>query len=224
MSQDWFRKTTWTKSDEEDFLIRLKRTRSYNRSQYLRIQAFHLAESENPDLCKHALVLLDALFTEYPDRTELAMAYLQKAECLAVLDKIQEAVEYFKKAIDFEKEFPNVSTGAPLAFARYVIKKGLKDEFDQIQAIFAEFEPQNSTFPVQRFTIWGIRAVIAEESGRHSEAIIFAEKALVEAAAKSSGFRYHRKLGLVDVKNDPLYSRINGIVSKQFRIKKWFSN
>ena len=83
MADDWFRKTSWTREDREDFFERLSRSRKYNRAQYLRIQASYLAENGNIELLNAALELLEMLFTQYPDRTEMALAYASKGRVFA---------------------------------------------------------------------------------------------------------------------------------------------
>jgi hypothetical protein len=38
MAVDWYRKTTWTKEDENGFFQKLKKPQKYNRPQYVIIQ------------------------------------------------------------------------------------------------------------------------------------------------------------------------------------------
>lgn len=80
---DWFRRSSWTARDREEFDARLQRSRGpANKAQYLRIQALHLAEA---GLHTAAIDLLDKLLREFPCRTELASAHQQRAESLAKL-------------------------------------------------------------------------------------------------------------------------------------------
>ncbi len=80
---EWFRRSTWTDHDRDEFNARLKRCRGAgSKAQYLRIQACHLAEA---GLHANAIELLDCLIMELPERMELANAHLQKAKSLVVL-------------------------------------------------------------------------------------------------------------------------------------------
>ena len=62
----WYRKTTWTANDREDFFARLKRSRKTSRGQYLKIQAYHLYETNSPIEIKAALELTELALAEYP--------------------------------------------------------------------------------------------------------------------------------------------------------------
>jgi len=204
MSQDWFRKTSWTSSDSEDFFARLKRSREYNRSQYLRIQASHLADVGTHELTLSALSLLEILLENYPDRFQMACAYLQKAECLSSLGRIEESIKYFKQSIDYQRTFPNVSNQAAISFGLLVVKNNYTSEYKSVLDTLREFEEKISTFPVDRFRISGIRAIIAYELGEHESAREFAQRAISEAKRGHSGFWKHSKLGLVD-ENDHIF-------------------
>jgi hypothetical protein len=60
MATDWFRKTSWSETDQADFFARLKRSRgASNKAQYLRIQASHLEGVGSPGLLRASLTLLD---------------------------------------------------------------------------------------------------------------------------------------------------------------------
>lgn len=197
MPDDWFRKTTWTAQDSEHFFAQLMRARQPNRSQYLRIQASHLADLRTREMAENAVTLLEILFEKYPDQLEMAAAYLQKAECLVFLGRIEESLEYFKKAIDFQRTFPNIGTQAPITFGLTVIKHKCELENQTAIQILDEFEDDITSFPVDRFRISSIRAVVAKEFGDNDKARFFAREALTEAAASHSGFWKHPKLGLV---------------------------
>ena len=46
---DWYRRKTWTKTDEEEYFAKLGRARKDGRAQYLRVQAIELIETK----CKY---------------------------------------------------------------------------------------------------------------------------------------------------------------------------
>lgn len=215
MSEDWFRKTTWTGSDEEDFFSRLNRSRKHNRSQYLRIQASHLAGVGVPSTTEAALQLLEILFAQYPDGMEMASAYLQKAECLVALGRTRESLEFFKKSIDFQRSFPNVHTQAPLEYGLVVIEHDLRDEYPLVLEVLEEFEPFVSDFPVDRFRISGVKAVIFFQSDNKKDAVKNARRALAEAETRHSGFRYHPTIGLVGDRDAALLKRLEEIARYQ---------
>ena len=44
---EWYRRKSWTKTDEEEFFAKLARARKDGRAQYLKIQAIELVETED---------------------------------------------------------------------------------------------------------------------------------------------------------------------------------
>ena len=64
---DWYRRKTWTKTDEEEYFDRLGRARKDGRAQYLRVQAIELIETKEDNLLSVAETLLNKILTDYPD-------------------------------------------------------------------------------------------------------------------------------------------------------------
>jgi tetratricopeptide (TPR) repeat protein len=211
MGEEWFRKTSWTSEESEDFFTRLKRSRQFSRSQYLRIQASHLAHAGTRHLTLEAMTLLDLLFEEYPDQLEMASAYLQYAECLTSLGRIEEALGYFKKSIDFELAFPNVRTEAPIKFGLTAIQYDCDSEYAAVLRALENFEP---SFPVDRFRMDGIRAIISRKNRDDEMAIFFATRALSAAEETDSGFRYHPKIGLVSDADTVLRKQLGELLGR----------
>ena len=131
MADEWYRRTTWTKDDQADFEARLARARKRSRAQYLRIQASHLMEADNPQLTSAALELLNRMLAEYPSDIEVAQAHAQRAECYIRLGEVDNAIEAFRSALAKEREFPNVRTTAWLDFGWLVIERGLPELYDE---------------------------------------------------------------------------------------------
>ncbi len=192
-NRDWFRKTTWTKVDGDDFESRLRRARRDNRAEYLRIQAGHLAESR---LYSEAIELLDRMICEYPERTQLAPAQSQRGQCFDAMDEPQRAADAFLAALDEERTFPNVQTRASFEFPVLVAERGLTAYFARALEVL-DRDSAIPVFPIDRYQIAAARALISAQSGDLDTARDLARIALDVADVKHSGLRYHRALGLV---------------------------
>ena len=212
MANDWYRKTTWSDAGQAGFFARLKRSRTaYNKAQYLRIQAYHLEGVGSPELLKASLTLLDKMFAEFPQRTELASAYCQKASCLAKLGEIDQAIANYQRALNTEREFPSVKINAFMQFGRLVVENNLTKLFDEALEELKELDLRGIKFPSDIFQAFGIRSIIAAHKGEKEKAKEFAKIALEAANKAHSGLRYHSTVGLVRDKETPFYKSVQTI-------------
>ena len=212
MANDWFRKTIWDEADQADFFARLKRSRTtYNKAQYLRIQASHLEGVGLPELLKASLMLLDKMLAEFPEKTQLASAFGQKASCLAKLGEIDHAIAYYQRALKTEGEFPNVKTNAFMQFGRLVVENNLTKLFDEALEELKELDSRGIKFPSDIYQAFGIRSIIAATRGEAGKAKEFAKIALEAADKAHSGLRYHSTVGLVRDKETPFYKTVRAI-------------
>jgi tetratricopeptide (TPR) repeat protein len=193
---EWFRRSTWSAADREDFNARLQRSRGAGyKAQYLRIQACHLAKAGHH---ADAIELLNRLFAEFPQRIELALAHAMKADSLATLGQIEGAIQEYRTALQAERDFPNVRTTAWLDFGCFVVEKQLTDYYEEVQQVLQEFrEERGLKFPAIEYRYAAIQALLADARGENARAREFAKQALVEAAKDHSGLRYHPTVGLV---------------------------
>jgi tetratricopeptide (TPR) repeat protein len=193
---EWFRRTTWSDADREDFNSRLKRSRgATSKAQYLRIQAIHLAEA-----CHHegAIELLERLLVEFPDSIDIAQAHAQKADSLAKLGLTEAAIEEYPAALQGEREFPNVRTNAWLDFGWLVLEMQLTPLYEEVAKVLEEFRDEAGLkFPAIEYRYAAIQALLADARREIAQAREFAKQALAEAAKDHSGLRYHAKVGLV---------------------------
>ncbi|MGN6727140.1 MAG: hypothetical protein ACTHLZ_14560 [Tepidisphaeraceae bacterium] len=189
------------------FRERFDRSRgSYNKSQYLRIQALYLSQA---GLHRDAINLLDELFDRYPDRSQIASARKQRAECLLSLSRIPEAVDEYRRSLEAERAIPTVKTGAWLDFACLIAFHGMSQLYDEAANVLDEFSAVSALiFPLQRFQYAAARAFLADARGDTDDARAFAKAALDEASATHSGFRYHPQLGLVNGLDNKLEARL----------------
>ena len=163
---DWFRQSSWTEQDKASFFERLNRSRGSSRAQYIRIQAFHLAEANIHDA---AIELLNLLLEKYPGKLELASAHLQLAHSFAALQNHEASLEHFRLALKAEENIPQVQTNAWLDFPWYVITRKMSKYYEEVKDIIEQHE-RSTLFPIQEYRLAAIQAIIADEHGQHDEA------------------------------------------------------
>ena len=193
MSKEWYRRRVWSSEDAKEFENKLLRAHSRNRAQYLRIQAYHLAEAS---LHAPALQLLDRMLMEYPGDLFIALAHHQRADLLLRLSKPEEAIVAYRQAMEAQRKNPNVRTGAYLDFAWLVANNPGRSFLDEAIEVLKEFGGEEA-WPIARFKYFGVLAIIHAAKGNLPLASRHAKNALAAMDAKESGFRYHRNLGLV---------------------------
>ena len=218
---DWYRNTTWTEEVRKAFFDRLGRSRTtYNKAQYARIQANYLWETGKKKHVRAAIELLDLMIKEWPEPTELACAYIQKARCLEGLGKNKEAIEAYLESMKVEVESKKIRVGACLHFGWFVITQGLKKHYDEV---FSSIKDDETLKQLEPFLIWpdyqfkfaAIYAIILSSKGETEEAQRFALKALNAASRKKSPFSYHKNAGLVTKPDKRVMKQLKKIVESR---------
>jgi tetratricopeptide (TPR) repeat protein len=194
---DWFRNKKWDAATEAHFNEKLRRAR--DKAQPLRIQAYHL---ENTDP-KVALALLDRYFA-LGSHFDMASAFLHQAEAHLALGEQEKALQSLERALQCERNFPNVKTQAWSRFALLVAERKLDHLYDKALQVLKENPVSSLSFPVDGFLWNAAFALIADATGQRKHAAETAGKALEFAALTHSGFRYHADVGLVGARYDEL--------------------
>ncbi len=194
---DWFRRKTWTKTDEEEFFTKLGRARKDGRAQYLKIQAIELVETKDKQLLKVAETLLTKMLTEYPDDNfNKGSALHTLGDIYKQLENYNGAIKYYKQALEFEKVYPNVKTQAYLDYSELLVKTGDTSSFDEVENILLE-RHSGLLFPIEKYKVNSILSIINKHKNKQEKAKYFAELAEQNANGKTSGLRYHKFLGVV---------------------------
>ena len=194
---EWYRNTEWNKEIEQEFYIRLNRSRSsFNKAQYLRIQAHHLQATTKKHNIISALNLLDLLITKWPDPVELASAYLQKAQCHVYLKDFELAIDAFRASAKAEQGGESIKCNAFLHFGWFAITRKMTHLYDEVLSNMNIPEYQ-LLFPADQFKFASIYAIILRHNKEYEQAKAFATSALKAMDKKESPFRFHNRLGLV---------------------------
>ncbi|RPD43361.1 tetratricopeptide repeat protein [Paracnuella aquatica] len=194
---DWFRRKSWTQTDEEEFFEKLNRAPKDGRAQYLKIQAIELVQTQDTDLLKVAEDLLNKMLNEYPeDNFDKGSALSTLGDIYKLQENYAKAKDYYKQALDYEKVYPNVITQAYLDYSELVVKTDETNSFDEVEQILLERQ-SSLMFPAQKYKVNSLLSIINKHKGRQDEAKLFAELAEQSANAETSGLRYHKYLGVV---------------------------
>jgi tetratricopeptide (TPR) repeat protein len=138
---------------------------------------------------------------------DIAQALVDQAGAYAALDRTEDAVRSLQRALDREKEFPNLKTCAWSQFALLVGERNLTKHFQKALNVLAEHET-SAMFPVDRFEWHAANALIKAALGDRKAAKNHAIDALAAAEASHSGFRYHPNVGLVAKKYKTLQDKL----------------
>jgi tetratricopeptide (TPR) repeat protein len=111
---DWYRKTTWTSDDADDFFAQLASARTdTHRAQYIKIQAQTLAHAGKH---REALELLDVAIERFPNRETTEVRKL-RADSLWALGLREKALDAYRSAIAAQRAQRNIHCNVALAFA-----------------------------------------------------------------------------------------------------------
>lgn len=194
---DWYKRKTWTKIDEQEFFAKLARARKDGRAQYLKIQAIELVETEDKNLLKVAEALLNKMLIEYPDNNfEKGSALHTLGDIYKLKGNYQLAIDFYKQALDFETIYPNVITQSYLDYSELVIKTGKENLFNELEKLLSD-RYSEVTFPIEKYKVNSILSIINANKDRQEQAQKYADLAEQFATAETSGFRYHKYLGIV---------------------------
>jgi len=206
--EKWFCNEEWNLTIEEHFFKKLRRAR--DKAQYLKIQAGCLCK-KHPQV---ALALLEKFFALDGNSIFRADAFLHQAEVHLSLGDKRKALESFQKALQRQREFPNVITPAWSEYGLLVATEKMSELFDDALKVLQEHKT-GLLFPIEQFLWYGIYALITDARGERQAAKEYAAKALHISGLTHSGLRYHPKLGLVEARYESLKATLRWLAAEQ---------
>lgn len=206
MKEKWYYNKSWDEEIEKHFFTKLSRVRHRgSQAQYLNIQAGGLIYTKDPELLKVAERLLNKQLQEYQDSLFAPDAYLSLGKIYEFRRKYDEAFAYYKMAIDFEGEHPNLITNSFMDFAELAVKTNRTVLFEYVENLFAEERYISAVaFPLTKYLKYSILSIINTHKGDAENAKYYFDLANKSAALRHSGFRNHKSLGLVDQRDEEL--------------------
>lgn len=156
----------------------------------MRIQAETLLATGRAELVAAALDLLEQCLREYPENLMLSPTLDAAGRCCETLGRVDDAVEYYRRTLLREADFPGIKTNACFQFARLAAEHQRADLYvEALSAVDAFGAP---VFPAHAYYQQGIRAVVADATGRHQEARHHARAALDAASVRDTGLSHGR--------------------------------
>jgi len=208
MATEWYRKKGWGPKRREEFFARLRRCR--DKSEYVRVQALELVDTESRKSHLGAMELFDYFLKEWPDDCMLSTVLDGRAECLVRMGDLDQAVEAYRKVFEVLRGHA-IQTPTPLDFGWLVSTTPLPKLYDEALSVLAEF-PRN-TFPIERYRAHVVQALIFHARRKRTKARQHARAALAEAAITDSGMRYHPTFGVVQSADQKLQRKLRGIAA-----------
>jgi tetratricopeptide (TPR) repeat protein len=194
-AREWFRKETWSPDDAADFERRLARARG-QRTQYLKLQAWHLAGTKKPSLAVPAIELAKRYLQEDPGGLFEGEAHLIIAEANATLGESESALQAYRAAVEVESTKQSMRHCAYLHYAWYAATNGMSDEFANVLKAMEQMDKADLIFPINQYKYFGSLAMISEAFGDLENARRMARNAL-EAEVKDGPFSRHKDAGIV---------------------------
>jgi len=203
---DWFRNKTWNNDIESRFEEKLSRSRTtFNKAQYLRVQAGYLLDASNEDFQIVGVNLMERLLRDFPtEEFETILGKEQLGDYYFRKGDFTRAETFYKHVTDRYKLKSRSGTSgvADIKLVEIILALDQTDKFNMAyQLLINDFKMTGGTFAMSmngnRFFYSRIVAELCYRLGRKSEAKTFAESALELAKIAAPQFRRHKTVGLV---------------------------
>ena len=197
---NWYRSTTWTESDKKNFFAKLNSVDEGFRPLLLRVQADHLIETKNIELLSVAENLLRMIQKEHPDdMIERCNVFNSLGKIYAYRNDFDNAIDNFKQAVEFEKEYPAFATTANLNLAEVVVKAQKTALYSDIQKMLMEEIADNGFIsPIEDYIAYSVLSVISGFNGDLEKSKYYSQIA-EESVSKQSCTLWNPKLNSLGI-------------------------
>lgn len=212
-SKEWYRQSTWSPEVCDEFERKLSRSRA-QKSEYLRIQAFTLAETSSKDFAQPAIDLARRFLELKSEGVGVSQMYATIAKAFNTLGNISAAIDAYKLAVDAEHRWPNVRGYYYIDYAWFAATNKLCHLYEDVTlAITKNMQDSDLIFPVNQYRYFASLALIASDSSDNEKAKLMAKKALAAVSESEGPFRRYSWLGLVKQNTDEILVRIKKLAN-----------
>ena len=222
----------WSQEDEKYFFERYQQAEN-NQPKYLLNKAFSLFLCNDVSVYDKILMLLDKYFNDFPNDKENRTPSLQLAGKIYFAQKnFDKAFDYYKKAAEFEIEYPDIICGAGLLYAESIVKLGKTELFDEAEK-YINIHYDKLDYAEGLYIASSILALISQKKGNWEKQRYYKERAdevLKDMTAVNKRIRYI-SINKVNDKNNDLATKIrlflqeNGFTfGTRYDAPVWFKN
>jgi hypothetical protein len=202
-SEEWFRNKAWTESVATDFEVRLKRSRgTYNKAQYLRIQASYLLNSADIDTQLAGIELMERLLNDYPkEEFHIVFGQEQLGDYYVRIGVYKKAEKYFRMVTDYyrtKSSRSGTSGVADLKLGEVILRSNMEDKLEEAYELCKGFPIGELILNSDKFYHAALSALVCKRINKLEEAKKHAEAALILSSITEPQFSHHKKVGLIN--------------------------
>lgn len=206
--EEWFRRTTWTPEAERAFEAKLSHSRG-QRSEYLRIQAYTLVETGDPENARAAVRLAGRYLEENPEGFLRGSVLTTLARAWETLGELQAALGAYRESLEADRGEENPVGYGSIELAWFVAVHSLAEAYEEaLSAMERDRRDEDLAFPLNQYRYFGALALISSDLGDEQHATRMARNAMAAAAQTRGPFEAHPELGKVPEVRDRAYERL----------------
>jgi hypothetical protein len=200
-NDNWYRHTVWNEEIERDFEARLKRSRgSFNKAQYMRIQASYLLNSPDKKNQLVGVSLMERLIKNFPtEELSIIFGYEQLGDFYLKQNNYDKAEQFFRLVADHyqdKKTRSGTSAIADLKLAKTILRSNQVDKFDEVYQLVSNYPTSELIFNNDKFYYAELRAQLCDTMNKKEEAKEFARIAIELSKIVKPQLKRHKTVGL----------------------------
>ena len=208
-TDNWYRNKTWDNNIAADFEARLKRSRgTYNKAQYLRIQASYLLNSSELATQIIGIEQMERLIIDFPtEEFSTIFGHEQLGDFYLKSGNFDKAEKHFRIVADHyetKKSRSGTSGNADLKLAETFLTGNIVDKLEEAYQICKNYPIMELTFNNDKFYYAELFAHICDKLNKREEAKVFANTAIEISKITEPQFYRHKTVGLVKATDQQL--------------------
>ncbi len=195
VTDDWFRSPDWSPDAQADFEARLKRSRGWNRAQYIRIKGLALREA---GLVQPARELWERILDHDLGHDFERAGTLEHLGDSYLDSEPERATQYYRRLLSEHPTLNGTTATVEVALAELEMAKGRRADTDKALTLLNSFlERGTSQFPNVLFRWHLVLISIAQATGE-KETVQRSARTALDLAFRGPVFPRHKDVGMVE--------------------------